>query len=142
VAFKLGRHVSGEVQHEWQEFRVDEVDFATGGGDPSGGDPGGGAFLTANLSQASLIYHFNVRSFFRAIVQYRDVERRLDLYRPGTTLADEDQDLFSQLLFSYKLNPQTVLLAGYSDQYLGPGAVDLTQTSRSVFVKLGYALLW
>jgi hypothetical protein len=142
VAFKLGRHVSGEVQHEWQEFRVDEVDFATGGGDPDGSDPSGGTFLTANLSQASLIYHFNVRSFFRAIVQYRDVERRLDLYRPGTTLADEDQDLFSQLLFSYKLNPQTVLLAGYSDQYLGPGAVDLTQTSRSVFVKLGYALLW
>jgi hypothetical protein len=136
VAFKLGRHVSGDVQHEWQEFEVDRVELAGGGAGP------GGTFLTAHLSQGTLIYHFNVRSFFRAIVQYRDVERRLDLYRPGTTLAAEDQDLFSQLLFSYKLNPQTVLLAGYSDQYLGPGAIDLTQTSRSVFLKLGYALLW
>jgi hypothetical protein len=136
VAFKLGRHVSGEVQHERQSFEVDRVDFGDGAAGP------GGTFLTADLTQGTLIYHFNVRSFFRAIVQYRDVERDLALYRPGTTLRDEDQDLFSQLLFSYKLNPQTVLLAGYSDQYLGPGAVDLTQTNRSVFVKLGYALLW
>jgi hypothetical protein len=125
VAFKLGRHVTGDVQHEWQQFET-----------------AGGRFLTANLSQGTLIYHFNVRTFFRAILQYRDVERRLELYDPGVTLPAEEEELFSQLLFSYKLNAQTVLLAGYSDLHQGGEAVDLTQTSRTFFVKLGYAFLW
>ena len=127
VEFKLGRRVTGSVQHEWQELEVAQ---------------GGGRFLTANLSQGRLIYHFNVRTFVRAILQYRDVERRLELYEPGVGLAADEEELFSQLLFSYKLNPQTVLLAGYSDLYLGDRQVDLTQASRTFFVKLGYAFLW
>ncbi len=49
--------------------------------------------------------------------------------------------LFSQYLFSYKLNPQTVLLAGYSDNYLGGANLSLTQTNRTLFIKVGYAWL-
>jgi hypothetical protein len=47
--------------------------------------------------------------------------------------------LFSQLLFSYKVNPQTVLLVGYSDNYSGLRDLNLTQTDRTFFLKLGYA---
>jgi len=127
VELKLGRRVRASLQHERQEFEVAD---------------GGGRFLTANLSQGTLVYHFNVRTFVRAILQYRDVERQLELYDPGTGLAADEEELFTQLLFSYKLNPQTVLLAGYSDLYLGDRQVDLTQASRTFFVKLGYAFLW
>jgi len=47
--------------------------------------------------------------------------------------------LFSQYLFSDKLNPQTVLLVGYSDNASGTQAIDLTRTDRTFFTKVGYA---
>ena len=46
--------------------------------------------------------------------------------------------LFSQYLFSYRLNPQTVLLAGYSDTYDTFFASRFDQASRTFFVKVGY----
>lgn len=125
VEFKLGRRISGELQHSWQAFDVK-----------------GDRFLEANLTQTTLRYHLNVRTFFRAIVQYRDVERQLAFYNPGIEIAPKEEELFSQLLFSYKLNPQTVLLLGYSDFSEGSESIDLTRRSRAFFLKLGYAWLW
>jgi len=49
------------------------------------------------------------------------------------------EDLFTQLLFSYKLNPQTVLFVGYSDNSAAFDQVDLTRADRTFFVKVGYA---
>ncbi len=125
VELKLGRRFSGEMQHSWQVF-----------------DVRGDQFLEANLTQATLRYHLNVRTFFRAILQYRDVTRDLALYNPGIEIAPEEEELFSQLLFSYKLHPQTVLLLGYSDTSEGTQTIDLTQKNRAFFLKIGYAWLW
>ena len=50
-----------------------------------------------------------------------------------------DETLFSQLLFSYKLNARTVAFVGYSESRLGSDTIDLTQADRTLFVKLGYA---
>ncbi len=91
----------------------------------------------ANLSQIRLIYNFNVRAFVRAIVQYLDVSRNPELYL--FPVPDKTQTIFTQFLFSYKLNPQTVLFIGYSDNYLGMTGIDITQSDRTFFVKLGYA---
>jgi phage terminase small subunit len=46
---------------------------------------------------------------------------------------------FSQYLFSFKLNPQTVIFAGYSDNSAAMPGNDLQQQNRTFFVKLGYA---
>ncbi len=54
-------------------------------------------------------------------------------------MEPEEQSLTSQVLFSYKLNPQTVLFLGYSDSHYGDQTVDLTQTERTFFAKVGYA---
>ncbi|HET9229166.1 MAG TPA: DUF5916 domain-containing protein [Thermoanaerobaculia bacterium] len=123
--FRIGRHVFGDFDHNRQEFFTH-----------------GERYLKAELTQAMLRYHLNVRTFVRAILQYRDVERDLDLFRPGLPLNAEEETFFSQFLFSYKLNPQTVFLAGYSDNYLGTQEIDLTQRDRTFFLKLGYAVLW
>jgi hypothetical protein len=125
--FRLGRHVSGLLNHTYQTF-----DFK------------GRRFLDANLTQTTLRYHLNVRAFFRAILQYRDVQRVIPLYEPELQglIEPEEDDLLTQLLFSYKLNPQTVLLVGYSDFSEGREQIDLTQTERTFFLKVGYAWLW
>jgi hypothetical protein len=94
---------------------------------------------TANLFQARLIYNFNVRSFVRAIVQYRDVDRVPERYI--FPVDPHTKGVFTQFLFSYKINPQTVLFLGYSDNSLGLQGIDITRTDRTFFFKIGYALV-
>ena len=98
---------------------------------------GGNRIFTANLFQSRFIYHFNVRTFIRAIIQFQDVDRNPALY--GFAVEENSRRLFTQFLFSYKVNPQTVAFLGYSDTRLGTSDVSLTQAGRTFFMKLGYA---
>ncbi|MDH5406070.1 MAG: hypothetical protein OEX80_05980, partial [Candidatus Aminicenantes bacterium] len=120
VEFKLGRHLNVNLRHDLERLSTmgDEI-------------------YQANLTQANLVYNFNVRTFVRAILQYRDVVRTPNLYL--FPVEPKSNTLFTQFLFSYKINPQTVLFLGYSDNYLGLHRIDLTQTDRTFFVKIGYA---
>lgn len=129
VELKLGSHLNTRLSHSYQRLEVE----------------GGQELFTVNLTQLRAVYNFNVRMFVRAILQYRDLEQDPALY--GFPVRDETETLLSQLLFSYKLNPQTVLFVGYADNALGfdqegVRQVDLTRTDRTFFVKVGYAFLW
>jgi hypothetical protein len=122
LELKLGRRLNVQLDHYLQRLRV-----------------AGGELSEANLSNLRVVYNFNVRTFVRAILQLRDVERD-----PGLFIAPvdrENEELFTQLLFSYKLNPQTVLFLGYSDNYAGTDQIDRVQTDRTFFVKVGYAFV-
>jgi hypothetical protein len=123
VSFFLGRRLKGELGWDRQLFDVE-----------------GGRLFTLDIAQSTLVYHFGLRSFARAILQYRTVDRDVDLYT--VPIEPEEESLLTQLLFSYKLNPRSVVLLGYSDDHLGLEGVDLTPTGRTVFLKLGYAFLW
>jgi hypothetical protein len=70
-------------------------------------------------------------------VQYWQYDRDPDLY--VDEVDSETRIVLNQFLFSYKVNPQTMLFVGYSDIFLGDQEYDLTQTGRTVFAKLGYA---
>jgi hypothetical protein len=101
----------------------------------------GGRLYRAHLVQGKALYHLNVRTFVRAILQYTDITRTPDLY---SFPADaRTRRLFSQFLFSLKINPQTVFFAGYSDNSSGAAerrdSVDLVRVNRTFFVKIGYA---
>ena len=128
VSFNFGRHLQASLDHDLQ--RVDVK---------------GGELLELNITQLSAVYQLNVRTFVRAILQYTDQEINRDLFTAAPVPAD-DEHLFSQLLFSYKLNPTTVLFLGYSDnQFGGVDAdgrlIDLTRFDRTFFFKVGYALV-
>lgn len=118
--FGLGRHINLNFSHTLERLSLQ-----------------GKEIYTANLPQLRLIYNLNVRTFVRAIVQYLDVRRNPALYI--FPVSPKENTLFSQFLFSYKLNPQTVLFLGYSDNYFGMQGIDIIQTDRTFFVKLGYA---
>ncbi|HMC50434.1 MAG TPA: hypothetical protein VKH20_07285, partial [Solirubrobacterales bacterium] len=125
MTFQIGRHISGSLDYTHQTF-----DFK------------GDRYLRADLVQGTLRYHLSVRAFFRAIVQYRDVARDLASYNHPEFFAGREKNLLGQFLFSYKLNPQTVLLIGYSDLSQALDRIDLRATDRAYFLKIGYALLW
>ena len=121
VELKLGRHLNLQVDHTL--LQLDVLDDRR--------------LFEVQLTQLRAIYNFNVRSFVRAIVQHQELAQDPSLFGFPTVASAED--LFTQLLFSYKLNPQTVLFVGYSDNSSGFDQVDLTRADRTFFVKVGYA---
>ncbi len=120
IQWNLGLHLRANLDHNLQRLDVD-----------------GGELFEANLSQLRLVYQFNVRTFVRTIFQWTSIDRNQALYQDEVD-AEFDR-LFTQVLFSYKLNPQTVLFLGYGDTREGDQRISLTQSDRSVFLKLGYA---
>lgn len=114
ISLNLGRHFKGELAHAYQVL------------DTAAGE----RIYSVHLPQARLLYHFNRRAFVRSVLQYQMLD----------TPGGDAKELLTQLLFSYRVNAQTVFLAGYSDNY--EGEQDLSRTRRAVFVKLGYAFLF
>jgi hypothetical protein len=122
VELNLGRRLSASLTHTMQRL-----------------DVAGGRLFTANLLQSTTVYHFNIRTLARAIVQLSDVTRDPSLYR--FSVDRKSRDLFTQFLFSYKINPQTAFYFGYSDSSFGDDRVDLKRADRTLFLKIGYAWL-
>lgn len=114
ISLNLGRHFKGELGHVYEVLDSREGD----------------RIYSVHLPQARLLYHFSRRSFVRTVLQYQLLD----------TPEGDAKELLTQLLYSYRLNAQTVFLAGYSDDY--EGARDLSRTDRAVFVKVGYAFLF
>lgn len=123
VQYKIGRHLFVNLNHVYEKL-----------------DVSGGRLYTANLSNLSLVYQFNRRTLLRTILQYAHYSYNSDLY--FFNIDPKFSHLFSQVLFSFKINPQTVLFLGYSDDYYDysftPG---LKQNNRTLFLKIGYALV-
>jgi len=73
----------------------------------------------------------------------RELEAWININGPHQAYISLDggtrERVFKGVSFSYKLNPQTVLFAGYSDNLFGDERVDLTRNDRTFFLKLGYA---
>ena len=118
----IGRHLNLNVSHiyERMEFESEHV-------------------YTANLLQTKFVYNINIRTFVRAIVQFTDIDRNTGLYI--VPVEENTKAIFTQFLFSYKINPQTVLFLGYSDNHYGMKGIDLTRADRTFFLKIGYALV-
>ncbi|MEO8034951.1 MAG: hypothetical protein ABI837_11020, partial [Acidobacteriota bacterium] len=120
VRWNAGKHLRLQLDDSYERFDVDE-----------------GRLFTANLTQLRATYQFNNRTFVRWIGQHLDVKRNPNLYT--FNVDSRNQHFFDQLLFSYKINPLTVLFLGYSDNYLGDAQTNLTQQNRTLFMKVGYA---
>jgi hypothetical protein len=121
IQLNLGLHLRVEFDHTYEQLDVLP-----------------GRLYTANINRVKLVYQFTKRMFLRTILQYRHYRRNAFLYQDE--VDPKSESLFSQFLFSYKINPQTVFFLGYSDDYYGDQNILLTQTNRTVFCKLGYAL--
>jgi len=120
IEYRIGRHLTMGLDHAFEQLEL-----------------AGGRLYRANISRLRAVFHFTGRSFLRTILQYVDYQYHPELYT--APVDSRFKHLFSQVLFSYKLNPQTVLFLGYSDNHFGDQDVSLTQRDRTVFLKVGYA---
>ncbi|MCU0289240.1 MAG: carbohydrate binding family 9 domain-containing protein, partial [Acidobacteria bacterium] len=85
---KIGRHIYLGLDHIFERLNVEHR-----------------RLYTANVSNLRLVYQFNARFFLRTILQYVDYNYNVDNYL--FQLDPRYKRLFSQVLFSYKVNPQT-----------------------------------
>ena len=120
IVYRLGRHLRLGLGNLHETMDVDQ-----------------GWLYRANIAQLEATWQLDVRTFVRAILQHVAYDFNPELYSDGRIA--ESEELYAQLLFSYKLNPRTVVFVGYSEDAVGEATYDLTTASRSVFAKLGYA---
>lgn len=120
VIQQLGRHLSVDLSATWERL-----------------DARGERVYTATIAQSVIAYQFTTRAMLRGILQLVDHDYNTAAFSDGR--GSRRKSLFSQVLGSYKLNPQTVLYVGYSDASAGNQDISLTRTSRTFFAKVGYA---
>jgi len=123
IVWRPGRHLNLDLSTTYQTLDVT-----------------GGRLYRASVNELRTVYQLNVRTFVRAILQYTDIARNPDLYG-DPDLAPSSRSFFVQLLFSYKVNPQTVFFLGYSEGRQGWNGIDMIATDRTIFLKIGYAWL-
>ncbi len=127
VDLRLGRRTSLDVSHRFQ--RLETVDA-------------GVEIFTAHVSEARAVYNFSNRALVRVIAQHRLTDRNPDVHEGA--VPTRVRSLFTQLLFSYKVNPQTLVFLGWTDDRAGASEVagrdlSLEPRGRAFFLKLGYA---
>ena len=120
LGLRFGRHLKIDFEHDYTRFTVQ-----------------GDRLYLANVSQARFIYQFNPRMFVRSILQHVDIRRNQELYLDE--IDPTSRRLFTQFLFSYKVNARTVFYLGYSDNHRAYQDIPFTQSNRTLFMKIGYA---
>jgi len=122
----VNRHINASINYNYSHLDVDD-----------------GRLFTAHQSDIRLSYQFSMRSKLKFVLQYTDIKRDVDLYTEDDIddLPDEQDKFFStQILYSYKINPQTLFFLGYSDGgYQDDSLEQLTRDQRSIFTKFSYA---
>lgn len=121
VNMQIGKHLQLRLRYSYQRLDVD-----------------GGNLYYTNLADFRTTYQFGIRSFLRAIIQYSDTRRSPALYT--FDIDNTSKSLAAQLLYSYKLNPQTRFYigcstSGFQNDELGT----IRSTNYTVFTKFSYA---
>ncbi|MBC3767480.1 carbohydrate binding family 9 domain-containing protein [Neptunicella marina] len=123
VQWQINKHFNFDTFHIYNQLEHD-----------------GEQVLTANLTQVKLTWQFNMRSRLSLITQYTRIDRNLTNYEQPDWFDAEERYLSSQLLYSYEINPQTLVYLGYSDNSLQDYATrHLLKTDRTLFAKFSYA---
>ncbi|ACJ28721.1 Conserved hypothetical protein [Shewanella piezotolerans WP3] len=98
-----------------------------------------GRLFTANLSDVRLSWYIDIHNFIRVSSVYTHIERDPSLYLFGSP-NKEQQNLGNEILYGYKLNPQSVFYLGYSDGLKSNDSIDsLMKTEETYFMKMSYA---
>lgn len=96
-----------------------------------------GTVFEAQQINMRLAYSLDVRHSLRLSLIYTDIDYNQNNY----SVAQEPRykDLGSQLIYSYKVNPQTAVYIGYSDFSASDNFQNLERLQKSFFAKFSYA---
>ena len=125
VEWNINEHLEVKLKQTYRELDADSANV-----------------FIARLTDFRATYQFSVLSFLRLSVIYNNTHRNADnyLYSDPEDIDDISKDFSTELLYAYKINPQTVFYLGYSDHHDSDTSFnELTQDARSAFMKFSYA---
>ena len=101
-------------------------------------NPQGERVYTANLLDFRLYYKLSMRAMLKLILQFEDIDRNKDAYYYQVSHINKDYG--SQLVYSYKINAQTLFYLGYSDKsYQDDSLKHVERDQRTFFTKVSYS---
>ena len=98
--------------------------------------------FTARLSDLRATHQFSIKSFLRLSLVYNNTTRNPYnyLYVEPEDIIKHSRDVSTELLYAYKINPETVFYIGYSDHHYTEENVSyLAKDLQKVFMKFSYA---
>ncbi len=121
INWQMGKHFNIRLSSTYQKLQV----------------PGGELF-NAQLYDARLAYQFNIRSRLSLTLQTTDITRDPLLYTQFTVNRNS-KTFGTQLIYSYKINPLSLVYLGYSDNARNNDNLDsLLKTDKTIFAKFSY----
>ncbi len=128
--WNITNHLEFDITHTYSELDADN---------PSGNQSSNNNVYTAHLTNLLLSYQFDVQSYLKLTLVYTDIDRNVN-NNPYVSVSAKNKDLATQLIYAYKLNPQTVFFLGYSDNsYQDDDLNDLSRAERTFFSKISYS---
>jgi hypothetical protein len=117
ITWQINQHWRARLQHQNIDFDLDS-------------DSGNNDLFDARITNFRLTYQIDILSFIRFTHQ--------DFINDG--VEGRQRSSSNQLLYSYKINPQTLFFAGYSNQARqNLGFEQQTDTGKNLFMKFSYA---
>lgn len=121
-------HLYVALTHTYSKLDADSID-------PTVNDN----VYTANLTNLRISYQFDVQSYLKLNVEYFDIKYNTE-NNPFISPDNINKDLSTQLIYSYKLNPQTVFFLGYSDNSIqNDNLTKMFRREKTFFSKVSYA---
>jgi len=97
-----------------------------------------GQLFKAKLYDTRLAYQFNIRTRLSLTLQTIDIKRNRGLYR-DQAIEPRSKTFGTQLIYSYKINPLSLVYLGYSDSAVDNDDIGgLEKTDKSIFAKFSY----
>ena len=122
VTWNASKHLEIDLYHTFSQLDAD-----------------GSYVYKANLTDLRISYQFNVNSYLKLTLVYSDVDENVN-NNPMVDVSNIEKYLSSQLIYAYKLNPQTVFFLGYSDSnYRDDFLTQLEKEQKTFFTKISYA---
>lgn len=125
INWNINRHLEVKLKHTFRQLDADNAEV-----------------FIARLTDFRATYQFNVLSFLRLSIIYNNTHRNYDnyLYSNPDDIDNISKDFSTELLYAYKIDPQTVFYLGYSDHQTSDNNFrTLTLDNRSAFMKFSYA---
>ncbi len=130
IKWNINKHIEVTLKHTFRRLDADNPKMDND------------KVFIARLTDFRATYQFNILSFLRLSVIYNNTHRNPEnyLYSDPEDIDRISKDFSTELLYAYKINPQTVFYLGYSEHQLSEVSFsDLTADTRSAFMKFSYA---
>ena len=123
ISYNVNKHLEFDFSHTYSDLEAE-----------------GANVYTENLTELRVSYQFNINSYLKFNIVYTDIDFNLE--NNAAAYTTKDNRLSTQLIYAYKLNPQTVFYLGYSDNsYQDDSLKSLERSQRTVYSKISYAWL-